>query len=123
MRVAVKRFAESCEEAASYNGHRVSDVDIIIPHQANLRIIRAFAERLKVPEDKIESFAEAVNHYPGVTHNYQRDNEFNIWFTFIAPSMERIAENLTDIAKTTGIKEIINLPSTRVYKIKAHFNL
>ena len=77
----------------------------------------------KVPEDKIESFAEAVNHYPGVTHNYQRDNEFNIWFTFIAPSMEVIEENLTDIAMKTGIKEIINLPSTRVYKIKAHFNL
>ncbi|MFC1826092.1 AsnC family transcriptional regulator [Thermodesulfobacteriota bacterium] len=77
----------------------------------------------RVPEDKIESFARAVNRYPGVTHNYQRDNEFNIWFTFIAPSMEVIAENLTDISKKTGIKEIINLPSTRVYKIKAHFNL
>ena len=77
----------------------------------------------KVPEDKIESFAEAVNHYPGVTHNYQRDNEFNIWFTFIAPSMEAIEENLTDISMKTGIKEIINLPSTRVYKIKAHFTL
>lgn len=77
----------------------------------------------KVPEDKIESFAAAVNHYPGVTHNYQRDNEFNIWFTFIAPSMEMIEENLTDISKKTGIKEIINLPSTRVFKIKAHFTL
>ena len=52
-KVAVKRFAESCEEAASYNGHRISDIDLIIPHQANLRIIRAFAERLKVPEEKI----------------------------------------------------------------------
>lgn len=77
----------------------------------------------KVPDDKIESFAEAVNHYPGVTHNYRRDNEFNIWFTFIAPSMEMIEQNLADIATQTGIKEIINLPSTRVYKIKAHFNL
>lgn len=52
-KVAVKRFAESCEEAASHNGHRVCDVDLIIPHQANLRIIRAFAERLKVPEEKV----------------------------------------------------------------------
>jgi siroheme decarboxylase len=77
----------------------------------------------KVPEDKIISFAKAVNRYPGVTHNYQRDNEFNIWFTFIAPSMEVIEENLTAISNKTGIKEIINLPSTRVYKIKAHFNL
>jgi len=52
-KVAVKRFAESCEEAAAKNGYEVADVDLIIPHQANLRIIRAFADKLKVPHDKV----------------------------------------------------------------------
>jgi len=32
----------------------------------------------KVPEDKIEFFAKEVNGYPGVTHNYKRDNKYNI---------------------------------------------
>ena len=77
----------------------------------------------KVPEDKVKVFATAVNRYPGVTHNYQRDNEFNIWFTFIAPSMEEIEKNLKDIAVETGVSEILNLPATRVYKIKAQFDL
>ena len=77
----------------------------------------------RVPEDKIESFAVAVNRYPGVTHNYQRDNKYNIWFTFIAPSMKEIEENLKNISQQTGIKEIINLPATKVFKIKAHFKL
>ncbi len=77
----------------------------------------------KVEEDKIDFFASIVNRYHGVTHNYQRDNEFNIWFTFIAPSMEEIEQNLENISQKTGIKEIINLPSTKVYKIKAHFDL
>jgi DNA-binding Lrp family transcriptional regulator len=77
----------------------------------------------KVPEDKIDLFAAAVNRYSGVTHNYQRDNEFNIWFTFIAPSMEEIKENLKEIAQQTGVNEIINLPATKVYKIKAQFDL
>jgi DNA-binding Lrp family transcriptional regulator len=77
----------------------------------------------KVPEDKIDVFAAAVNRYPGVTHNYQRDNEFNIWFTFIAPSMEDIEKNLKDIAAETGVTGILNLPATRVYKIKAQFDL
>jgi len=77
----------------------------------------------KVPEEKIEHFAETVNRYPGVTHNYQRENKFNIWFTFIAQSMEVIEKNLAKISHETGVKEILNLPSTRVYKIKAHFNL
>jgi len=77
----------------------------------------------KIEEDKIDLFAFIVNRYHGVTHNYQRDNEFNIWFTFIAPSMKEIEENLENISQETGIKEIINLPATKVYKIKAHFDL
>jgi DNA-binding Lrp family transcriptional regulator len=77
----------------------------------------------RVPEDKIQSFAKAVNRYPGVTHNYQRDNKYNVWFTFIAPSMKEIEENLENISQQTGIQEIINLPATKVFKIRAHFNL
>lgn len=77
----------------------------------------------RVPEDKIEQFAQTVNRYTGVTHNYQRDNDFNIWFTFIAPSMQEIEANLSEISKETGINEILNLPATKVFKIKAEFNV
>ncbi len=76
-----------------------------------------------VPQDKIQHFTEIVNQYPGVTHNYQRNNHFNIWFTFIASSREKIKINLQRIADETGIQEILNLPATRVFKIKAHFKL
>ena len=77
----------------------------------------------RVPEDQIEQFAEIVNQYPGVTHNYRRDNSFNIWFTFIAPSMQEIEQNLEEISEKTGISEILNLPATRVFKIRAHFQV
>ncbi len=77
----------------------------------------------RVPEDKIDSFADAINRCPGVTHNYQRDHEFNIWFTFIAPSMEEIDNNLQNISRETGISDIISLPATKTYKIKAKFDL
>ena len=77
----------------------------------------------KVPENKIDAFAETVNRYPGVTHNYQRDNPFNIWFTFIAPSMEEIEEKLSEISRETGVDNILNLPATAVYKIRAQFDL
>jgi DNA-binding Lrp family transcriptional regulator len=77
----------------------------------------------KVPEHKIDNFAGTVNRYQGVTHNYQRNNKYNIWFTFIAPSMKEIEENLKNISMETGIEEIINLPATKVFKIKAHFDL
>ena len=77
----------------------------------------------KVPADKISQFAEAVNRYPGVTHNYRRDNLFNVWFTFIAPSMDEIEANLRQIAADTGVTDILNLPATHVFKIKAEFQL
>lgn len=77
----------------------------------------------RVPKEKIEHFAEIVNRYPGVTHNYRRDHSFNIWFTFIAPSMEEIDKNLKEISQETGIIEILNLPATRVFKIRAQFDV
>ena len=76
-----------------------------------------------VPEIKVESFSRTVNRYPGVTHNYQRNGDYNIWFTFIAPSREKIEKALKKISLETGVTDIINLPATRVYKIKAHFDL
>ncbi len=76
-----------------------------------------------VPEDKVASFTDIVNRYPGVTHNYRRDSRFNIWFTFIESSREEIDRNLEQIAKESGVTDILNLPASRVYKIKAQFDL
>ena len=77
----------------------------------------------RVPEKDVEVFARTVNAFPGVTHNYLRENSFNVWFTFIAPSMETIRENLGRSARKTGVSRILNLPATRVFKIKAKFDL
>ncbi|MGD8654219.1 MAG: AsnC family transcriptional regulator [Desulfobacterales bacterium] len=77
----------------------------------------------KVPPDKISRFAEVVNRYPGVTHNYRRENTYNVWFTFIAPSMDEIEANLKQIAADTGVNDILNLPATDVFKIKAEFQV
>ena len=76
-----------------------------------------------MPEEKISQFADVVNRYPGVTHNYRRENKYNIWFTFIAPSMEEINTGLKQIAAETGVAEILNLPAMRVFKIRAEFKV
>lgn len=77
----------------------------------------------RVPPEKIDLFAEVVNSYPGVTHNYLRANTFNVWFTFIAPSRKSIETCLKEISEKTGVNDILNLPATDVYKIRAHFKL
>lgn len=52
-KVAVNRFAEACEEAVAANNYTIEDVDVIIPHQANLRILQGMAKKLKVPDEKV----------------------------------------------------------------------
>lgn len=77
----------------------------------------------RVPEDKIKKFVEVVNSYPGVTHNYRRNHEYNIWFTFIAPTMDDIEKSLRDISYKTGITDILNMPAKRKFKVDASFEL
>ena len=77
----------------------------------------------QVPEEKIDAFAAVVNSYKGVTHNYVREDEFNVWFTFIEASVEEIKKNLTEITKKTGVTAIYNLPATRVFKVRAEFTV
>lgn len=77
----------------------------------------------EVPEDKMALFKKTVNAYPGVTHNYMRNHKFNIWFTIIAPSAEKIENCLKRISADTGVDTILNLPATRVFKISANFKV
>ena len=76
----------------------------------------------KVPEEKLESFIAAVNARPGVTHNYLREHELNVWFTCIGPSQEAVTAELAAITAETGLP-ILNLPATRLYKIKVDFRM
>jgi DNA-binding Lrp family transcriptional regulator len=75
----------------------------------------------RVPVDKLEHFAEVVNQYPGVTHNYLRKHRYNVWFTLIAESTGRLEEILEKIRKASGVEEILSLPAQEVFKIKVDF--
>ncbi len=77
----------------------------------------------RVPAGEVARFAQAVNRHSGVTHNYLRDHAFNVWFTFIAPSMAEIDTKLRQISAETGVSEILNLPATKVFKIRAQFDV
>ena len=52
-KVAVRMFGEAAERILTRNGFTADDLDLFIPHQANLRIIEAAVKRLKVPMDKV----------------------------------------------------------------------
>lgn len=75
-----------------------------------------------VPEEKLDSFIAEVNALPGVTHNYLRNHEFNVWFTLIGPSWDDVCATLKDLEKRTGIA-IMNLPAEKLFKIRVDFQM
>ena len=50
---AVRRMADICQEALSRNGLSIDDVDVLVPHQANMRIIEAVGDRLHIAPEKV----------------------------------------------------------------------
>jgi len=75
----------------------------------------------RVPPEKLPHFAAVVNRYPGVTHNYLRKHRYNVWFTLIAESPDRLAEIIEEIRKAGGVEEILSLPAKEIFKIKVDF--
>ncbi|MEW6388028.1 MAG: AsnC family transcriptional regulator [Thermodesulfobacteriota bacterium] len=75
----------------------------------------------RVPPEQLAQFVDVVNRYPGVTHNYLRRHHYNVWFTLIAPSEERLHQVLAEISEATGVQEILSLPAQEVFKIKVDF--
>jgi DNA-binding Lrp family transcriptional regulator len=78
---------------------------------------------MEVPEDRIEEVTSIVNSYSGVTHNYLRNNKYNMWFTLTAPSIKKLEIVIDEIKSKTKIENLIVLNSTNTFKIKVNFNL
>lgn len=75
-----------------------------------------------VPVSRIDAAVAAINRLPGVTHNYLRDHEYNLWFTLTVPSQQEAVGTLEDLESTLGI-EIVSMPAEKVFKIRVNFNM
>lgn len=76
---------------------------------------------MKVPQLRLQEVARMVNHYPGVTHNYRREHEFNLWFVLMGKNRKEIDEILSKIKDQSGINDILNLPKKQLFKLKLNF--
>jgi DNA-binding Lrp family transcriptional regulator len=64
--------------------------------------------------------AQFINTHPGVTHNYLRDHEFNLWFTIAVEPQSRLGLDgtLDVMAERTGAESIRQLPTLKLFKIR-----
>ncbi len=73
----------------------------------------------KVNPESIEDVASFVSKHPGVSHNYERENEFNLWFTIAVPPDGQLSldETVALMADITGVKEYVILRTVKTFKI------
>ena len=78
----------------------------------------------KVDAKDIDNAVEIINAHPGVSHNYERDHDFNIWFTLaIAPDSKLgLKRSVEILANLTDAKDFVILPTLKMFKISVKLN-
>jgi DNA-binding Lrp family transcriptional regulator len=74
----------------------------------------------KVDPEHPHRAAKVINAHPGVTHNYLRDHDFNLWFTIAVEPTSRLGLDgtLDALAAETGAQSIRQLPTLKLFKIR-----
>lgn len=78
---------------------------------------------LRVDPEHMEPVAEAINHYPGATHNYEREGRYNLWFTLLSPDTDHERRILEEVRALPGVDGMLNLKAKKKYKINVQFQL
>jgi DNA-binding Lrp family transcriptional regulator len=78
---------------------------------------------IKVDSELLPNVARELNSWPQVTHNDERDNEYNLWFTLQARDETTLSALLLAVEKMPGVSEVISMPTAERYKINVEFQI
>jgi DNA-binding Lrp family transcriptional regulator len=60
---------------------------------------------------------------PGVSHGYERDHAYNVWFTLSSSTAGDIEETLAVLKQETGAEIVFSLPAVKMFKLGAYFDV
>ena len=78
---------------------------------------------MKVEPARADEAAAIINQHPGVSHNYKRNDPFNLWFTLAVPPADSLEQVVRILHTLTKAEETIILPTLRLYKIGVKLDL
>ncbi len=58
-----------------------------------------------------------INAYPQVTHNYLRNDKYNLWFTLSTSSKNKLLKLINEVKQKTKISDLLDLRTIKVFKI------
>lgn len=70
----------------------------------------------QIEDARLDAAAGIINAHPGVSHNYQRDHRFNLWFTLSVPRDLDLNGQIEQLARKTSCPHFLNLPALRMFK-------
>lgn len=78
-----------------------------------------------VDEDKLDEAVAVINQHPGVSHNYKRNHEFNLWYTLAVPPHSQLGlkKTLAVLHRLSGARSTRLLPTLRLFKIGVKLDL
>jgi len=79
----------------------------------------------KVQPEHLAQAARIINQHPGVSHNYKRNHEYNLWFTIAIPPNSRLGlEKTVDLlGKLAEVDSLLLLPTLKLFKIGVQFDM
>jgi siroheme decarboxylase len=126
--------ARPYQHVASLAGIAGSDLETRVQHLLDARIIRqitpifdtralGYSSMLvaaKVDPEYPHRAAHVINAHPGVSHNYLRNHDFNLWFTIATEpdSPLGLDGTLEVLAREAGAESVRQLPTLKLFKIR-----
>jgi len=130
--VVKKPYAKLAEMTGTTEDDVIVRIDRLIKNNTVRRLGAVFDYRrlgykgtlcaVKTIPGREKKVAALINGIPGVTHNYLRRHEYNMWFTLIARDDREIDKILCQIKNCSYVADLINLPAEKLFKIKVDFD-
>jgi DNA-binding Lrp family transcriptional regulator len=78
---------------------------------------------MRIAETQLGKAEQIIADHPGISHGYERDHNFNVWFTLAVPSNIDIEHELDELTRSTCAEAAFPLPAIKVFKIGAYFDM
>ncbi len=76
---------------------------------------------IRVAKSQLDKAAQLIVEHPGVSHSYERDHHFNLWFTLAIPPTADIETELQQLTSPIDAEAVFTLPAIKLFKIGVYF--
>lgn len=76
---------------------------------------------MRVDKTELGKTEQLIRQHPGISHGYERDHHFNVWFTLAIPPTADIETELKRLTNSAHAEAAFSLPAIKVFKLAAYF--